>query len=159
MKKFLSAEMRVAAKMHHVTFLLQKQADIYLQKHHSLSFMQALILNIIKHHPSTTQAHIVQCTRFTPGAVSRQIEVLHEKGMVERQVNENNRRAQEIDLTNLGKQSVEHAFAELNRELQTYFAGTSQSELVQLDELLSKVILSIDPEYYQFRESSTDTCV
>lgn len=152
MKKFLSEEMRVAAKMHHAVFLLQKHADLHLQKKEGLSFMQALILNIIKHHPQTTQSFIVGCTRFTPGAVSRQIEVLHEKGLVTRSTNEHNRRAQEIELTPNGKALVDRSFAMLNEELKEYFSALDKSQLHQLGELMTKVILQMDPEYYQFRE-------
>lgn len=152
MKKFLSEEMRVAAKMHHAVFLLQKYADLHLQKKEGLSFMQALILNMIKHHPQTTQSFIVGCTRFTPGAVSRQIEVLHEKGLVTRSTNEQNRRAQEIELTKEGRILVDRSFEMLNEELKAHFSALNAIELQQLSELVTKVILQMDPEYYQFRE-------
>lgn len=153
MKKFLSQEMHVAAKMHHAVSLMQKHADGFLQQELGLSFMQALILNIIKHHPQTNQAFIVGCTRFTPGAVSRQIEVLHEKGLVSRTTKHDNRRAQKIELTQEGVALVERSFSMLDTELRQYFSSLTQNELGQLGELMTKVILQMDPQYYQFREA------
>ena len=150
MKKYLSGPMRVAAKLHHAVFLLQKQADALLLQHHAISFMQAMILNIIKHHPDTTQHYIGQCTRFTPGAVSRQIEVLVEKGYVTRTTQTDNRRAQSIKLTQNGAELVDREFTSLNDQLLHSFSNMNEYEQQQLEHAVDRLIGTIDPEYHQF---------
>lgn len=150
MKKYLSGPMRVAAKLHHAVFLLQKQADTLLLQQHSISFMQAMILNIVKHHPDTTQHYIGQCTRFTPGAVSRQIEVLVEKGYVTRSIQKDNRRAQSITLTDGGAALVEEAFVSLNNQLLHSFSNIGEEEQLKLEQMINHLIEMVDPEYYQF---------
>lgn len=155
MKKVMSQQMRAMAKIHHLMFLLEKRADQILAEHSELSFMQALILNIIRHHPNTTQSFIGQCTRFTPGAISRQMEVLREKGMLTREVKQENRREHEITLTKKGSEVVEKAFTNMDKELASMFAGLETNEYEALEEIISKLIHKIDPEYYKFEENAS----
>lgn len=154
MKKFSSQNMRVAAKIHHLMFLLEKEADTFLSREHNLSFMQALILNIIRYHPQTTQHFVVQCTRFTPGAVSRQIEILREKGMLTRKINKENRREHVVELTEKGIYKVEKAFALLEQKLSQVFTVISEDECNEMNRILSKLIQRIDPDYYKFEETT-----
>lgn len=152
MKKFLSKQMRCAAKIHHLMSLLEKHADTFLMEELSLSFMQTLILNIIRHHPNTTQNFVAECTKFTPGAVSRQIEVLREKGMLTRKVKKDNRREHEITLTAKGKKEVEKAFNLLETRLQGVFTVLNDKECTQMEECVSRLIYKIDPTYYKFEQ-------
>lgn len=134
--------------------VLEKNADTVLTQEFELSFMQSLILNIIHNHPSSTQHFVCQCTRFTPGAVSRQIEILREKGMLTRTVKKDNRREHSVKLTKKGEVAVEKAFALLEQRLEKVFEVISEKECAAMDETLSKLITRIDPEYYHFEEGT-----
>lgn len=144
--------MRVAAKLHHLYSLMEKHADAVLTEKFSLSYMQALIMNIVRHHPNTTQQFLGICTRFTPGAISRQVEVLREKGMITRKVKKDNRREHEIALTKKGDDAVEKAFAELQNNLSDLFSVLKEKECIQLENHITKLITKIDPENCTFRD-------
>ena len=152
MKKFTSPQMRTAAKLHHLYSLMEKHADTDLMDKFSLSYMQALIMNIVRHHPNTTQQFLGICTRFTPGAISRQVEVLREKGMITRKVKKDNRREHEIALTKKGAEEVEKAFNELQKNLSDLFSVLKEKEFTQLENHITKLITKIDPENCTFKD-------
>ncbi len=123
-----------------ISFVMNKTINKLLEKEGKMTFSQMRTLMGIMFHPEMSQNDIARFLDVTKAAVSRQIEQLHKKGMLERKINPKNRREKIIALTSNGTKAVKEAFTCIDNKMEELFELVSQNELVTLNKTLHRMI-------------------
>jgi DNA-binding MarR family transcriptional regulator len=71
-----------------------------------LSLTQVKLLHALDAEPSVSLKHVGSCVGLSLPAASRAIEALHQRGLVERQEDEHDRRIKRVEVTEDGRQVV-----------------------------------------------------
>lgn len=91
--------------------------NIYLNRHLNdlnINTTQLHLLFEIAHQNNINQEKIASRCNINKGAVARSIQKLEEKGLVERKIDENNRRQNIVSLTSKGKETLDKCIERLN---------------------------------------------
>jgi len=91
--------------------------NIYLNRHLNdlnINTTQLHLLFEIAHQNNINQEKIASRCNINKGAVARSIRKLEEKGLVERKIDENNRRQNIVSLTSKGKETLDECIERLN---------------------------------------------
>jgi DNA-binding MarR family transcriptional regulator len=98
-----------------------------------------ILREMFEHSDRTSPGHVAKLTGLTKGAISKLIDRLLEKDLVERETDKEDRRGQWIQLTRKARTLVPKlsALADLNDE--EFFSDLSQTERRELNRLLRKV--------------------
>ncbi len=123
--------------LHHLSFVVDRQSDQILQERLGIGFSQFKILMALKWHESVQQKHIADSLGQTEASISRQIKLMHDKGLLESRVSPTNRRQRLTVLTNRGLKLADEAMVTLNRYHEPMFMRLSDKQRVQLAETLS----------------------
>jgi len=125
--------------------LLQQLAAIYgresdqiLQEQLGIGYSQYKILDTLVENPAAQQKHIAFQLGQTEASISRQVKLLHAKGILESRLNPANRREHITKLTAKGQRLIEAAHAVLKIYHRTSLAALSSPEQKQLLTLLDK---------------------
>ncbi len=125
--------------IHHVAFILDKQADVVLKDQFGIGFSQFKILMVIRHKPGLLQRTVAAYLGQTEASVSRQIKLLSEKGYIASKRNAKNKREHIVMLTSEG----ERVSTELKQTLTSYqfpaFAHLSAKQVSNLIEALQHI--------------------
>lgn len=78
--------------LHHVSTVVYRQADQALQERLGLGLSQFKILMICQWRPQVTQRDLANCLGQTEASISRQVKLLHEKGMLVTRIDPDERR-------------------------------------------------------------------
>lgn len=102
------------------------------------------ILNIIEAEEPISQSELSGRSGIDPSTMVARIDVLYEKGLVERARSEDDRRSYEIRLTPAGRKALVELRERAREHGERFFAPLTAQERKQLHELLSKLAASID---------------
>lgn len=132
-----------ALKLHRLSCVLERMADQVLQEKLSISFAQCMILQSLKNNPDCSQQCIAKCRDLTQAAVSRQIDALHQKKLVVRKENAENRREHILKMTDKGFQTLERANRLVQDIFDDVFRSVPRTELHAMDECIDHLLESI----------------
>lgn len=102
------------------------------------------ILNIIEAEEPISQSELSGCTGIDPSTMVARIDVLYDKGLVERARSEEDRRSYQIRLTPEGHKVLGELRQRAHEHGERFFAPLTAQERKQLHELLSKLAASLD---------------
>jgi DNA-binding MarR family transcriptional regulator len=102
------------------------------------------ILNIIEAEEPISQSELGGRTGIDPSTMVARIDVLYDKGLVDRERNADDRRSYEIRLTPAGRKVLVELRERAREHGERFFAPLTAQERKQLHELLSKLAASID---------------
>lgn len=120
-----------------LAFLIGKQSDQVLQEQLGIGYSQFKILMVLGWNPSVRQRHIAEKLGQTEAAVSRQIQLLKQAGLLTSKVNPENRREHITTPTAKGEKLCETALGLLNNYHAPMFEQLSERQIERLHEYLS----------------------
>src|SRR5437867_4108440 len=117
----------ITYNLHKVVFLLDKIADKALEQKLEITFSQFKILMAIDGE-EVCQKTIADYWDMTEAAVSRQIDLLVAKKIINRKENAENRRQHMLSLTKTGKQQLKSAIKLIDQKYEEIFQVIDQKE-------------------------------
>ncbi len=139
MLKTLRPTNTIGYLINHLAFVFSKQSDQVLQERLGVGFSQLKILMILRWRPHIQQREIADSLGQTEASISRQIKLLHEKGLLRTQVNPRNRREHITTLTSKGDRFTEEALRVLDEYHAPVFKSLSAKERQKLLEILTSL--------------------
>lgn len=134
----------LATNIHRLSTVLGRVADRTLQDCCGFGVSQFKILWILHTHAEgVLQTNIADWLNQTEAAVSRQIALLEQDGMITNEVDQSNRRNHIIRLTAEGRQLAENAMSHLTKKYEPFFASLSQNERQGLNDALEKIFYTV----------------
>lgn len=131
-----SPQAAIAYLLEHVPSVLLRQNDQTLQEQLGIGMSQLRILALLGRQPELRQNQIAEHLAQTEASISRQMRIMHEKGLLMRRIDPNNRRAHLTEPTPKGLKLAEAANAALRRHTAPTLAGLSDKQQKQLVESL-----------------------
>lgn len=119
--------------------MLSKQSDQILQERLGVGFSQFKILMILQWRPNIQQKEIADSLGQTEASISRQIRLLHEKGLLRTMINRRNKREHITTLTLKGERFATEALQVLDRYHAPVFESLSDKERQKLLESLRRM--------------------
>ena len=119
---------------------IRKINDRQLTSKLHLTLSQFRILSVIKKNPKTSQRVIANFWMMTEASISRQIELLRGKKLIEKVQNPENRREHIFRLTVSGENILMKANALIDSALEKIFADISQQDRNSLSAILHKLL-------------------
>ena len=135
--------MQPALRLHRLSFLLEKAADQALQQKLDLTFSQCMILHSLRNNPDCSQQSIAKCRDLTQAAVSRQVEMLRGKGLINRTENPANRREHVLKLTAKGTKQLEKGMDIIIEKFESVFTVLTKAEMQVLQGSTEKLLESM----------------
>lgn len=123
--------------LHRLSFLLARQSDQVLQEQLGIGFSQFKILHVLAWNPSVQQRQIADKLGQTEAAISRQISLLKESGMLITRINPENRREHITVPTPKGERLTAKAREILNSYHAPMFEQMSEKQREKLLESLN----------------------
>lgn len=134
----------LATNIHRLSSVLGKVADGRLQECCGFGMSQFKILWMLKtHQEGVLQTTIATWLNQTEAAVSRQVGLLEQDGLIEKTVDQNNRRNHIIMLSEEGKKLANSSMEALVKEYTPHFNVLSKPEQLQLNVMLEKIFYSV----------------
>ncbi len=112
---------------------------------------QFRILKIVQSNPRLLQRHIADALGQTEASISRQVKILHQKQLLQTQINPKNRREHITSLTAKGFQITEAALDVLQTAQAPLVDGMTEKQQLELTKLLDTV------RHHIFLSSNLDT--
>jgi DNA-binding MarR family transcriptional regulator len=113
---------------------------------HGLHPMHFGMLNIIEAEEPISQQELSRRTGIDPSTMVSRMDVLYDRGLVERKRRAEDRRSYEIRLSPSGRKLLVELRGQAAEFAQEFFAPLTKAEREQLHELLAKLAASIDSE-------------
>jgi DNA-binding MarR family transcriptional regulator len=132
--------MQPALRLLRLGSLLEKHADQVLQQDTGLTFSQCRILLSLRENPSCSQRCLARCLDLTQAAVSRQTEMLREKGLLTREENAENRREHVLKLTAKGKKQLEEGMELVTEKFEAAFSVLSMEDITSIRTGVDKLL-------------------
>jgi DNA-binding MarR family transcriptional regulator len=123
--------------INHIAFVLSRQSDQVLQEQLGIGFSQFKIMMVLQWDPSIQQRKIADKLGQTEASISRQIKLLHEKGLLATRISAENRREHITTLTAKGEKLTEQAMLVLNNYHAPTFGTISEKQQETLREILT----------------------
>jgi DNA-binding MarR family transcriptional regulator len=105
--------------IHRLSALMQDHFNQQLSEC-DVTWPQWMVLNVLYHQMGQTPAKIAECVGIDRSAITRLVDRLEGKGLVEREYNKLDRRSINVHITSLGKETMER-INDLAYKHQTYF--------------------------------------
>jgi len=105
-----------------------------------LSAAQYVILSTLASGRADTAAQICKDISYSPGAMTRMLNRLEEKGLIVRTEFPDNRRMNKLELSEKGRSAFPAMLACSSRVIDRYFGAFDPNELRQLEALLNKMM-------------------
>lgn len=125
--------------LQHVAMVVGRQSDQILQEQLGIGMSQFKILMILQRRPHIRQRQLADHLGQTEASISRQVKILHEKGMLTTQVNPASKRERLTVPTAKGIKITEVAREVMLQYYKPMFDLLSEKEQKQLIELLHKM--------------------
>ena len=122
--------------LQHLAFVLARQSDQVLQEQLGIGFSQFKILMVLQWDPMVQQKYIAEKLGQTEASISRQIKLLHDKGMLTTTISSSNRRQHITSLTAKGERHIDKALEILNSYHAPVFDQLTDKQRNQLLETL-----------------------
>lgn len=123
--------------LNHLAFVLGRQSDQVLQEQLGIGFSQFKIMMALKWNPSVQQKQIAERLGQTEASISRQIKLLHDKGLLSTQVKSDNKRVHVTTLTIKGERLTEKSMQVLNNYHAPTFNSLTEKQQQTLLEILN----------------------
>lgn len=134
----------LATNVHRLSTVLGRLGDNTLQECCGFGISQFKIVWMLHiHEEGVLQTTIASWLNQTEAAVSRQVGLLSEEGLIDKQVDPVNRRNHVIILSPEGREFAENAMKALVKEYEPYFGVLSKAEQETLNSLLEKVFFTV----------------
>lgn len=125
--------------LHHITAVLARNSDQVLLEQLGIGFSQFKILLALQESPGVSQKTLAGRLGQTEASVSRQVKLLIDGGLAISRVSPKSRREHLTYLTAKGVKVLDRSLQILNSYHAPVFAGLSEKQQYQLNELLSSV--------------------
>ena len=133
----------ITYKIHKAVFLLDKMSDQILQDQLGLGFSQFLVMMALAKQPKAPPKHVAKAMDQTQAAVSRQIDILVDLGLVSRDTNPDSRREYCLSLTKLGERKYLAGLSQINERFDKLFKVWNQGEKSCMLGCLDKLVFEI----------------
>lgn len=134
----------VATNIHRLSTVLGRVADRTLQDSSGYGMSQFKILWMLyKHSEGVLQTNIAGWLNQTEAAVSRQIRLLNDQGLLSVEVDPENRRNHVVVLSETGRLFAQNAMKILLKEYEPFFADLDEKDMQKLNELLEKIFIKV----------------
>jgi DNA-binding MarR family transcriptional regulator len=144
----MSDTSELATNIHRLSSVLGKIGDGTLQQYCGFGMSQFKILWMLNiHREGVLQTTIADWLNLTEAAVSRQIAIMQQDGLVDKVVDPNNRRNHNIMLTAEGKKLAVGSMDALVKEYKPFFDVLSKEEQERLNAMLEKIFYKVCKEY------------
>ena len=107
---------------------------------HDVSFMQWIVLMKLRESASLTASDLCREMRHDNGALTRMLDQLEERGYVQRERSEEDRRVVRLQLTAVGRRKVTELMPLAVDRLNDVLTDFSKAEFAELTRLLDKLI-------------------
>ena len=134
----------LATNIHRLSTVLGRVADCTLQDSCGFGVSQFKILWMLHiHKEGVLQATIANWLSQTEAAISRQIGLLEQEGLIKKRVDPKNRRNHIIILSDKGTKLAGNAMSRLLKEYKPYFGVLTEAEQIELNRMLEKVFFTV----------------
>ena len=123
--------------LQHLSGVLAKQSDQALQERLGIGFSQFKRLMCLQANPATQQKVVADSLGQTEASISRQIKLMHDKSLLQTQINPKNRREHLTIPTAKGIRMAEEALRILNEHHGPMFERLSEKQRSQLLDTLA----------------------
>lgn len=138
---------KIDATIKKIRQLLQKKLDAAGL---DLTVEQWVLLDHIRHFPAISQNRLAEITAKDNPTVTRILDILAKKGLLERQPNENDRRRFNLLLTAAGQAKHAAAFPIVLEVRRLGWAGLSDADFDELVRILDKIYQNVtQPELHE----------
>jgi DNA-binding MarR family transcriptional regulator len=127
-------------KMHALISIIDRIADELLNNSQEISYSQFIILFMLDRHSQLSQKELSKCLGLTEAAVSKQIENMFVKNFLFREVDPENRRRNNITLTDFGKKIFLSANQLLIQKAEEIFMVLNNNEREVFNSVLDKLL-------------------
>ena len=131
---------RLYWQIHRLAFLLEKRADESLKTQLDIGFAQYKVLEAINQNMLARQNMVAEMLDQTEASISRQIKILHKKGLITVVTVMGNKRAKELSLTRVGEEIVRNAEDVIDVSQAQVMGGLSYQEQHLLQELFERML-------------------
>lgn len=123
---------RIGFLIQHLAFTLGRNNDQVLQEQLGLGFSQFKLMMVLEKKPHIQQKQIADALNQTEASISRQIKLLHQKGLLQTVISPKNRREHITTLTAKGLRYTDEAMRILATFYQPMFAQLNEKDQEQL---------------------------
>lgn len=123
----------------HLAFTMARQNDQILQERLGIGFSQFKILMVLQMNPYIQQKDIAEALGQTEASISRQIKLMHDRGLLQSTVSPENRRRHITTPTAKGSRLNDEAMNILNDYHAPMFENLSAKQQQQLLEILAQM--------------------
>ncbi len=122
--------------LQHLSTTLARQSEQVLMERLGLGYSQFKILMALQWSPNVQQNHIADVLGQTEASISRQVKIMHKRGLLETKISPENRRQHITTPTRKGERLTEEAVNVLNIYHAPMFDLLSEKQRRQLQEML-----------------------
>jgi DNA-binding MarR family transcriptional regulator len=105
-----------------------------------LNFTQFVALKLLGHEEPMTPVELARALHYNPGALTRLLDKLEQRGYLKRVPDRDDRRALRLELTTQGKALRKRVIGYCDAVASRIFEGTTAREREQLHDVLSRVL-------------------
>jgi DNA-binding MarR family transcriptional regulator len=139
----MGATNNIGYMLQHLAFTMGRQNDQVLQERLGIGFSQFKILMVLEKNPYIQQRDIADALGQTEASISRQIRLMHDKGLLQTRIDPENRRRHITTPTSKGLRLNEEAMRALNGFHAPMFEKLSEKEQLRLLDIMAKMHESI----------------
>ncbi len=131
----------ITFKLHKLNFLLNRLADQALTSKTDLTLSQFFMLKAIEQAPQSSQCTVARFLDLTEAAISRQVDLLIDKKLLERTPNPASRREHLLGIAKPGQKELARAKKVLTQAFSEFYGALDAKELEAFDWSLDKFIV------------------
>lgn len=139
----MGATNNIGYMLQHLAFTMGRQNDQVLQERLGIGFSQFKILMVLEKNPYIQQSDIADALGQTEASISRQIRLMHDKGLLQTRIDPENRRRHITTPSAKGLRLNEEALRALNSFHAPVFEKLSEKEQLRLLDIMAKMHDSI----------------
>ena len=129
----------LGAQLHHIVSIMSHESDQLLLEQLGIGLAQYKILRVVNDRPHARQRTIAGELGQTEASISRQVKLLHAKGMITTRINPKNQREHLTNLTEKGLRTIIAADTVISKYHASLIASLTPKQSDQLRELLSQI--------------------
>ena len=115
-----------------------------IMRSYNLTTLQYTALSVLAHHPGMSAAQLARRSFVSSQAANEMVSALERKGLVERGVDESNRRALKVYLTDRGSEVLAGLDAHVDQLESDMFAGVSSTKEAQFRTVLRSCLDAVN---------------
>ena len=106
---------------------------------YDISAAQLIVLSMVANGDAVSAAGLCRTISYDPGAMTRMVDRLEQKGLIRRVANPEDRRSMKLELTTAGRALYPTLAATKDGVQRRFLTGFSRDEVVQLDGFLQRL--------------------